>query len=468
MKKELEKEIRSIDFNDIENEIINLCDKFNLSELQEEKLRQNVEEHIESLEKTCFKYKPKETNKSYILANAILEAMCINNDLNVFVDSSKFKIHQYYNEVSQEELVEKLFFKIKENKNDSTSKEALRLLKCLRLLNHKQPNYALFSKNWFKHSRYEILDNNVLRFLTPSLLGYLGKHYDSTVSKYFENIDEVIKYIIKPSIYHNKSNFIEATIIDAINELDDLTIKIYNKDEEFSIYPMQIIYKKEGHNQYKVLRYELDEDDLKHEIDFDKIERITLKDKTFNNYEVKEVTTNQRYLFNPSFSKLSIEAYKKNNLFKKVLLEIDTNIVEYFQIKPLANMKLYQTEDEKIEFSREHGFDVLQNKCYIFAEDDKENIISTIFHTIEYIKILEPKELSEDIVERMKIFAKKNNLDICKEDIPPKKPIEPSNNSTSIKEETNEVKENNKDIVIDKSGKMEDIKNNDSEIKFNF
>ncbi|RXK11685.1 hypothetical protein CP965_13015 [Halarcobacter mediterraneus] len=467
MKKELEKEIRSIDFNEVEDEIERLSDKFNLSELQEEKLRQKVEEYIESLEKTCFKYKPKETNKSYILANAILEAMCINNDLNVFVDSSKFKIHQYYNEVSQEELVEKLFFKIKENKNDSTSKEALRLLKCLRLLNHKQPNYALFSKNWFKDSRYEIIDNNVLKFLTPSLLGYLGKHYDSTVSKYFENIDEVIKYIIKPSIYHNKLNFIEATIIDAINELDDLTIKIYNKDEEFSIYPMQIIYKKEGHNQYKVLRYEVDEDDLKHEIDFDKIERITLKDKTYSNYEVEESSTNQKYLFNPSYSMLSVESYKKNQPSKTVLLEIDTNIVEYFQVKPLSNMKLYVTEEEKQDFSKEYGLDTLPNKCYIFAEDDKEYIISTIFHTIEYVKILEPTELNEDIVERMKIFAKKNNIDLCKEDTPPKKPIEPSD-LTSIKEETNEIKENNKDIVIDKSGKMEDIKNNDSEIKFNF
>ncbi|XOB63033.1 hypothetical protein ACMC56_04315 [Campylobacterota bacterium DY0563] len=457
MKKELEKEIKSIDYNDIENEIDRLCDKYKLSINDQDKLTQKVEEHIKSLDKTCSKYKPSE-NKSYIFANAILEAICINNDLNKFIDSTKFKNHSYYNNISQEELVEKLFFKIIGNKNDTTSKEALRVLKCMKLLNHKQPAYALFTNNWFKNSTYEILDNNVLKFVIPSLLGYLGKHIGASVHEYFSNLDEVIKYIIKPSIYHNKMNFIESIIINAIYDLDSLTIKLKNKKDEFLIYAKQIIYKKEAFKLFKVIRYEIEDDDSNYEIKLDDIERITLKDKTYSNYEVEESSTNQKYLFNPSYSMLSVESYKKNEPSKIVLLEIDTNIVEYFQVKPLANMKLYVTEEEKQDFSKEYGLDTLPNKCYIFAEDDKEYIISTIFHTIEYVKILEPIELNEDIVERMKIFAKKNNIDLCKEDTPPEKPIEPLNKSTSIKEETNEVKEN----------KTLNIKDNDDEIKFNF
>jgi hypothetical protein len=94
----------------------------------------------------------------------------------------------------------------------------------------------------------------------------------------------------------------------------------------------------------------------------------------------------------------------------KLLLECDSVIYEYFNMLPLSNMIIYDEEKKLKEFSKKYNYDCMPNKFYIEATDYKEKCISVIFHCLENVKIIEPTELKNDIIERVKIFTKKNNI----------------------------------------------------------
>ncbi len=328
-------------------------------------------------------------------------------------------------------------------------------------INNQKGLYACVDK-WFENSSYKILDYEVLQKIAPIITAYIGVGCISefNIQKLFSRISEIIEYAILPSVLHNKFLDLENEVIIAINDKEQIEISVKDRDKfkDIEIKPIKIKYV----DGKKILVYE--------NIDTKNIEEVELFKcslETINEEDLKEFipyNTSSHFSIN-DMKKEKINSYKLEEI--KLILECDSVVYEYFNMLPLSNMVIYDEEDKLKEFSNKYNYDYLQNKFYIEAVDYKEKCISVIFHCFEHIKILEPTSLNEDIVERMKIFAKKNNIDICKEDTPPKKPIEPSD-LTSIKEETNEVKENNKDIGINKTDKMKDIKDNDSEIKFNF
>ena len=408
IKEKIKQAIRKIDLNNIDDEIEITIEELDLTPKWEDYFLKELDTYKDSLEKTCQKYKPKE-NKSYILANGILEAMCLNNDLNTFINSNVFKEFKYYIDTRDEDKIDNILVS-----NKDTFKESLRLLKCLKLINHKQPEYALLTKNWFNKSTYEILDNDVLQKIIPLLLGYLGKHHEATIHSFFDNIDILIKYIIKPAVEHNNIHFIEKQILEAIEELESVTIKL--KDKEVSIIPIKIIYKTNSNKEAKkVLVYETVESSDEYEILFDEIERISI-DSSSSDFAVEDIN-NQSYMFNPQYSNLSIDSHTKTSNDIKLLLELDTQIVEYYQIKPLNNQKLYLTKEEKIEFSKTFHYESIKNKCYLSAEDLEDNIISTILHTLDYVKIITPTSINDKIASKFKNYLKKSNVDICSDNL---------------------------------------------------
>ncbi len=127
--------------------------------------------------------------------------------------------------------------------------------------------------------------------------------------------------------------------------------------------------------------------------------------------------------------------------FTEVILECDNVIYEYFKIKPLKNMIVYETEEKinefrsKYEYLSKYGILNSINKFYIVANDREPMIISTVLHTLQYVRILEPKGINDKLISMFKSYSLKNGFDICEDKTPPtpSNPSEPSSKKEDIK-----------------------------------
>ena len=62
-------------------------------------------------------------------------------------------------------------------------------------------------------------------------------------------------------------------------------------------------------------------------------------------------------------------------------------------------------------------------------------IISTVLHTLQYVRILEPKGINDKLISMFKSYSLKNGFDICNDETPPtpSNPTEPSSKNEDIK-----------------------------------
>ena len=88
----------------------------------------------------------------------------------------------------------------------------------------------------------------------------------------------------------------------------------------------------------------------------------------------------------------------------KVILELDVNLSEFFDIKPLTNQIMYKTESEKEQFRKEYSeLDIckeeniknMKNKFYVTANDTTDEILHVVKRCIPGAKILEPSEIND-------------------------------------------------------------------------
>ncbi|RXJ93746.1 hypothetical protein CRV00_09805 [Malaciobacter molluscorum] len=395
-------------------------------------------------------YKPK-MNYSYFIASSIMEALCYKNEINKFYSAGKYKEDDFFLGIENESEVNDIL-----KKKDNILKEATRIFRVLDILEYEKKKYNLSTEKWFLESRFYIYDIKVLKELCPILLYYVGNDSESSYITFFDRLDILVEFVLKPSLNHNNISDIESFILDKIDNLDEVEIIDENGNKIFVI-AKQIKFNRKSKNEIeKILVYEDNNTSEHNEITIDRV--VYQKQVSF-----QPITK----IDSKNFSMFNIDNKKENEI--EVILECDSIVYEYYKLKPLMNMNIFETEDRLKELSSSIEFIKLKpNKFYITAIDTEEMIISTLLHTLPYTKVIEPFELNEKVIKKFKKFSNDLDIDLCKEDTPPKKPIESLNNSTSIKEETNEVKENNKDIGINKTDKMKDIKDNDSEIKFNF
>lgn len=324
-------------------------------------------------------------------------------------------------------------------------------------LKYNEKEYTLNLNKWFTKSKYRINENEVLAVLAPLITSYINIGFikEFNIEVFFEKISKIIEYAIQPSITHNKCLELEYEITYSIErkEVLELYVKKENTFEEIYIFPISIIF----HNGKKYLRYKDSEST--------KYKTRELEDFKLELEEKEDINLHSNLSTFTIDNKLKKEPKKPEEI--KLILECDSVVYEYFNMLPLSNMVIYDEEEKLKEFSKKYNYDYLPNKFYIEAIDYKEKCISVIFHCLEYVKILEPTSLNEDIVERMKIFAKKNNLDICKEDTPPTPPKKPNKNN-SIKEEKTDKKINNENKKIDGDGAIEEIKKDNDNLNLDF
>ena len=130
-------------------------------------------------------------------------------------------------------------------------------------------------------------------------------------------------------------------------------------------------------------------------------------------------------------------------------------------MKPLKNMKVFDTEKKLKEFRRNYEIKPQDNKFYIVATDRKEMIISTVLHTLPHARIINNNELNDEIISRFKKYAKDIRFKICNETPPndpnnqtpkenySKKEDIKSNEPIKIDERFKEVNERFKDVNKD-------------------
>lgn len=450
--KKVEKTLHEIAKENLKNEIEKIdkldYEKVNWYELKNEIL--NIKKDIKEEEEAVliYEFQKKFINKNKSVVNGydkdivifkVLEELIICNELNIGAIHLKGK--EYFIETGVENAVTK----------------ALKVLELYEIIlkqtigANNQKGYSLNLDIWFNKSRYKIQDYVVLERLAPIITSFINIGFidEFNVEKLFDRLSDIIEYAILPSTLHNKYLDIENIITTAIIDNEIITIKIKKNNSyiEKEIEPFKIIYKKKT-------KYIVYKDIKSNQIEEEELFNCRLVETEIDNIEY--INTNLSMLKTEDI-KIKQPPKKAEPKQIKLLLECDSVIYEYFNMLPLSNMIIYDEEKKLKEFSKKYNCDFMPNKFYIEALDYKEKIISVIFHCLENVKIIEPIELKNDIIERVKIFTKKNNIDICKEDnTPPTQPIKPDNKQT-LKEET--PIENNENIEIDKNGLVEKIKN---------
>lgn len=385
-----------------------------------------------------------------------------------FINENKSLINGYDKDIVILKVLEELILKDGENIGASQLKEksyyinsgvnnavvkALAILELYEVVDkqvvgeNNKKGYSLNLDKWFKNSRYKIQDYVVLEKLAPIISSYINIGFIDifNIEKLFDRLSNIIEYAILPSTLHNKYLDIENVITTAIidNEELEIDIKKNDKTQNVEIKPIKIIFKKGS----KFIVY------------------IDIKSNTKEEVEIYKCSLDFE-LVNPNISMLGTndilkEEPKTENI--NLLLECDSVVYEYFNMIPLSNMIIYDSEDKLKEFANKYNYDYLPNKFYIEAKDNKEKIISVIFHCIDNVKVLTPTELNEEIINRMKKFVDKTNIDICKDNNNTPNNGNEKDNKKSFNEDVREEKnkENIKSDIIDK------IKNKDN-TDFNF
>lgn len=379
-------------------------------------------------------YKPK-MNYSYFIASSIMESLCYKNEINKFYSAGKYKEDDFFIGIENESEVNNIL-----KKKDNILKEATRIFRVLDILDYEKKKYNLSTEKWFLESRFYIYDNKVLQELCPILLYYVGNDPESSYTTFFDRLDILVEFVLKPSLNHNNVSNIEGFILDKIDNLEEVEI-IDEDGNKIFVIAKQIKFNRKSKNEIeKILVYEDNNMSEYNEISIDRvIYQKQVAPKIFTRIDSK------------NFSMFNIENKKENEI--EVILECDSIIYEYYKLRPLKNMNVFETEEKIKELSSSIEFLKFKpNKFYITAIDTEEIIISILLHTLPYTKVIEPFELNEKVIKKFKKFSNDLNIDLCKENTPAQKPKTPNVNSTS-QDTINEKKEN-----IDTTGVVKKIK----------
>jgi hypothetical protein len=320
-------------------------------------------------------------------------------------------------------------------------------------VNNQKGLYSSIDK-WFENSSYKILDYEVLQKLAPVITSYIsvGCFSEFNIQKLFSRLSEIIEYSMLPSVLHNKFLDLENEVVIAINEKEQIgiSVKDKNKFKDIEVKPIKIKYE----DGKKILVYENMETNTIEEVELFKCSLETTNDADFEPFTP--------YNTNSYFSVSDMKKTKKSPKIEeiKLLLECDSIVYEYFNILPLSNMIIYDSEEKKKEFMVKYKYDCMPNKFYIEALDYKEKCISVIFQCMQNVKVIEPSFLNDDIIGRIEVFARRNNIDYTRR-IAEKKKSELEEQRRKEQEAKSKIEEKTiENIDIDTKGIVQKIKDN--------
>ena len=287
--------------------------------------------------------------------------------------------------------------------------------------------YKTNSDFWHKQvNNYIINDTDILQELTPIIASYIknGNIKTYNIQKLFYKFSKIIEYAIIPAIEHNPLLDTEFNIQIACENQD--TIEVIHNDKKIEISPLRIVIKNDSKKYIQI------KDGKK--TDYIPINEIKI-------YEEPILNTNSKSSIKSTILSTPTTNLSINTDFEtiqeqeelEVILECDNIVYEYFKIKQLKNMKVFDTEDKLKEFQINYEIKPKNNKFYIVANDRKPMIISTVLHTLKYVKVLTPNEINDDLISLFKDYASRIEFKICNDETPPPNPSEPSSKKEDIK-----------------------------------
>ena len=312
--------------------------------------------------------------------------------------------------------------------------------------------YKTNSDFWHKQvNNYIINDTEILQELTPIIASYIknGNIKTYNIQKLFYKFSKIIEYAIIPAIEHNPLLDTEFNIQIACENQD--TIEVIHNDKKIEISPLRIVIKNDSRKYVQIKEGK--------KIDYIPLNDIKIYEEPTSNINSKSVK-NSTMLSIPTTNlslNLENETIQEQEKFTEVILECENILYEYFKMKPLKNMKVFDTEDKLKEFQINYEIKPKNNKFYIVANDRKPMIISTVLHTLKYVKVLTPNEINDDLISLFKDYASRIEFKICNDETPPPNPSEPSSKKEDIKsnepikidERFKEVNERFKDVNKD-------------------
>lgn len=404
-KEKIKKELLEEDINWIYiNEEINKYHSKN-SNLDIEDLTEIFEEVFkENIAPPSTKYGIKENS---IDSSIILIMEKLLNELNTEVPRN-----QIINEINEDSsLIDKIGVETIKNQEDLFKKSFMYIKRLLLADYRKESKYTYYKANinkWFEYRRYYICNVEILKNLLPILIGYLKSEKNCSIDKFFEVIDNLIKYLIQP--YENSNDLFDIENVIINNIYEDLEIKIFDINSkqipphrDIVIEPQRVIINSDNSRTIEYLNENLDTKT----IDIKNIIRVKL-DKEREG-AVKHKTGKYFYLYNKNF--LIEEKIEKKYLEEKnyeIILEVPTSTYEYFRLKPLMQQQLFHTPREIEYFKEVYKInDIKDNHFYVVARDTIKNTSSIVFHIINNVKIIEPQELRANIINKMEEYISK-------------------------------------------------------------
>ncbi|MCT7524063.1 hypothetical protein N5T77_03325 [Aliarcobacter cryaerophilus] len=450
-----------IDWFDLETEIEKIIKDKNLDKKKYKYKFENIlERRFNAIKGYEYTIEPTDLN---IVFQEILNTLIENADEDI--DKIGYPVSDFY---KNEDIVigTTLKHQITKTMNYLQSYEIVK-----RVVKDNQVRYILNLDYWSKQSNHPIFEGSLLH-ISSLIMSYIknGNIKTFNIKQFFKKMSDLIDDVILPSHEHNKFFSVEAKLDEII--LDNISREKINKpkisiniiykssveEKEMSIIPIKINIKESG----KVLEcYDLNtNENIKLVLDYIVIEddisvstNSARKSKPTKSNEFEMPTTNLSI-------NADIETIQEQEEFTEVILECDNVIYEYFKIKPLKNMIVYDTEEKinefriKYEYLSKYGILNSINKFYIVANDRESMIISTVLHTLQYVRILEPSGINDKLISMFKSYSLKNGFDICEDKTPPPNPSEPSSKKEDIKsnepikidERFKEVNERFKDV----------------------
>ena len=443
-----------IDWFDLETEIEKIIKDKNLDKKKYKYKFENIlERRFNAIKGYEYTVEPTDLN---IVFQEILNTLIENADEDI--DKIGYPVSEFY---KNEDIVigTTLKHQITKTMNYLQSYEIVK-----RVVKDNQVRYVLNLDYWSNQSNHPIFEGSLLH-ISSLIMSYIknGNIKTFNIKQFFKKMSNLIDDVIMPSHEHNKFFSVESKLDEIIldniikekkNEPKisiDIIYKSAIEEKEMSIIPIKINIKESG----KVLEcYDLDTNEItKLVLDYIVIEddisvstNSAQKSKTTKSNEFEMPTTNLSINQN-------IGIIQEQEEFTEVILECDSVIHEYFRIKPLKNMVVYDTEEKldefrsKYEYLSKYEISNSINKFYIVAQDREEMIISTVLHTLPHARIIHNDKLNDEIISRFKKYAKDIGLKICNE-TPPTDPNNETPKENSSKNE--DIKNNSKKLEIPK------------------
>ena len=419
----------NIDWFNLENEIEKITD----SENKSYEYHKIYEYFLENRFTQIKKYVVKPTDLNIVFDEILNELIC---NLDTFIKVSDFYNANYQIESTIKNQVTKTINYLLDYNVIEKAKKG------------DGVEYKTNSEFWHKQvNNYIINDTEILQELTPIIASYIknGNIKTYNIQKLFYKFSKIIEYAIIPAIEHNPLLDTEFNIQIACENKD--TIEVIHNDKKIEISPLRIVIKNDSKKYIQIK-------------DGKKIDYIPLNDIKI--YEEPTSNINSKSVKNPTMLSIPTTYLSINTDFEpiqeQVILECDNLIYDYFKMKPLKNMKVFDTEKKLKEFRRNYEIKPQDNKFYIVSTDRKEMIISTVLHTLPYARIINNDKLNDEIISRFKKYAKDIGFKICNE-TPPNDPNNQSPKKDSSKKE--DIKSNKsiqKDTELFKKEK-EKVKN---------